>query len=150
MITARQAYDNYLEWKNVMPIEMFVNSVLKYVITDEIVLQHSYNNTEMGFYLRTMIREIFFHSGCEALPKYTMWRVTGTRLPDELYNKSGHEMVRELKQMYQTSPETSFICKAFKALVYELEVIRGFKVELDLEENMLFVSWNLSSTENAQ
>lgn len=145
MITAKQAYKNYLEWKNYSPIEKFVNSVFEYVIKEERIDLRSRYETEAHYSVREMFEKVFLHADRESVI-YARWTADFSELPKELYGKRHFEIVSEFEDLYEVAPENSFICKAVKALIYELEVVRGFKVKLEDENRTLTISWDLSST----
>ena len=150
MITAKQAYANHIRWKVYSETEKFVHSVLERVITDEGIYRNSIYKKEQTFKLEEILYKIFC-SEEKTYHEYTItsWLIDYSDLPSELQGYTIRELVKELEQVYEVDPQISFICKCFKALIHELQDIRGFKIHLDLEQHNLTISWDLSSTENA-
>lgn len=150
MITAKQAYANHVRWKVYSETEKFVHSVLERVITDEGIYRSSIYKKEQTFKLEEILHKIFC-SEEKTYHEYTItsWLIDCSDLPSELQGYTIRELVKELEQVYEVDPQISFICKCFKALIRELQDIRGFKIYLDLEQHNLTISWDLSSTENA-
>ena len=150
MITAKQAYANHIRWKVYSETEKFVHSVLERVITDEGIYKNSIYKKEQTFKLEEILHKIFC-SEEKTHHEYTItsWLIDYSTLPSELQGYTIRGLVKELEQVYEVDPQISFICKCFKALIYELQDIRGFKIYLDLEQHILTISWDLSSTENA-
>lgn len=148
MITAKQAYANYLTQMKIPDLEKFVKSVLKYVITDERILEKSVCQTELTISIWDIFNETFLKKREWNKAVFTHWRVDCSEVPETLKGKSEFGVMEELETMYKTEPDKSFICKAFRRLIYELEVVRGFKVAFKPEQRILTVSWDLSSNQN--
>lgn len=152
MFTAKQAYANHVRWKVYSGTEKFVHSVLELVITDDQIRRRSMYEKEISFSLDDLFYKIFI---CKE-KKYGEYMVIGWQadcsdyLPSELEGKHIRELIKELEQVYEVDPQISFICKCFKALIYELQDVRGFKVRLDLERHALMISWDLSLDEDVK
>lgn len=150
MITAKQAYENYVVPNKTLDTEKFVKSVLEYVITDEHILEKSVRERETSFSIWDVLDEVFIKE-CKWDKAIAMcWKIDGSELPEGLRNKSEFCLLSELEELYETRPQNSVICQAFRALVHELEVVRGFKVKLNFNKRFIIVSWNLSHAQNTQ
>lgn len=147
MITAQEAYKNYVAHKNMSQIERFVNSVLQEVITEEHIATKSVNEKRTNFTLSTIFSKIFLTNEINGRTVYTGWKLYFEDLPSDVYGKYNHEIVADLQHLFAREGEDIYICKAFKALVHELSIVRKFNVALDLRKEILTVSWDLSSKE---
>lgn len=148
MITAKQAYENYVAPIETPDTEKFVKSVLEYVITDEHILQKSLHERKTNFSIWDILDKVFIKECKWDKAIVKRWKIDGGELPEGLRNKSEFLLLRELEELYETRPQNSVICQDFRALVHELEVVRGFKVKLNFKERNIIVSWDLSSIAN--
>ncbi|MBQ8044508.1 MAG: hypothetical protein IJ272_10285 [Clostridia bacterium] len=148
MITAEQAYENYVKSKKRSHIENFVLSVLQEVITEERIRATSIRETEADFLFSTILEKIFLTEEVNGFTVNIGWRLDLTDLPEELYGKRNDQIVEELKAKFNNEQEHTFICKAFKQLIKYLVIVCHFEVYLDWEKEVLTVSWDSSSTEN--
>ena len=150
MITAKEAYENYMANRSLSQTQRFVNSVLHEVITEKSILSKSMNEKEINFSLSTIFSKIFLSENINGFPAYTGWKLYFEDLPCDLYGKYNREIVSDLRGLFSEANEQVFICKAFKALIKELVIVRGFNVHLNLEDEILTISWDLSLSESTQ
>lgn len=151
MINAKKAYGNYIRWKYYSQTEKFVHSVLEQVITEERIYRRSMYAKTMDFDIDELLHKVFLYDEKKYGEHFiTGWVADYSDLPIELEGKRIRELVEELQQMYYTKPESCFICNSFKLLIRELEIVREFKVKLDLQRHTLTISWDLPSFENVE
>ncbi len=148
MITAKQAFESYNKWRDYSPTEKFVYSVMQEIITDDLIKRRSTQTTELRFSTDTIIDRIFVTEDVKGFPVIVRWKIGYSKVPEEIAGKRKHELLDELERMYKNGEETSFICRAFNALVRELEIVRGFKVAIDSNGYTFTISWDLKDTKN--
>jgi hypothetical protein len=144
MINANEAYQNYLKCKNYTDIEKFVISVCEHSRMTEHIAHISMFGKQTMYNLSSIFQDVFLSEEQDGHQVYTLWKLDYSKLPKDLYGKQNYEVRNALKNEQDND---HFIRQAFFSLIETLENKYGYKVCLDLDLEVLSVSWNLKQEE---